>query len=431
MTSADESSATHHDHTGGQVPDAGRADGVPQGVRTAAGWSWRLLVIGALCYAIARVLGGISEVTIPVAVALMLTAAMWSLAGWLERHHIRRGIASAICLLALVIVVGGIFTLVGAQIAGQWEELYNQSFDSARQLLNWLDDGPLHIGSDQLDQWMSQVETWAKGSQGRIAGWAAAAGTGVGHFVAGLLISLFATFFFIYQGTQFGDKLSLLVPRSSRARILDAAKRGWVALVAYVRAAVIVAFVDGLGAGIGAAVIGSSVAVAIGALTFVLAFIPIAGALIAGIVAVAVVLVTLGWVKAIIMLIIFVGVMEIEAHVLQPFLLGKAVSIHPLAVLLGIAIGASQAGIVGALFAIPLVAFGFAFVKALSSELSSTEELPPDEVPTLGGGSAGDDDADTHRGDRPGGTDAAPAEGPDHDEGQTSAGGTENSADSQ
>lgn len=358
-------------------------DGVPAGLRTAAGWSWRLLIIGGLIYAVARLLNAISDVTIPIAVALMLTAALWPLANWFQRHRIHRGIASGLCLLTLVVVVGGIFTLVGAQIAGQSGELYAQSLDSFRQLLTWLDTGPLHVGSDQLNSLVQQAENWAKGSQGRIAGWAAAAGSGLGHFVAGLLIALFATFFFLFEGPFFGERISLLVPRPSRLTVLDAAKRGWVALVAYVRAAMIVAFADGLGAAIGAALIGSSVAVAIGALTFVMAFIPIAGAVIAGVIAVAVVLVTLGLVKAIIMLIVFVAVIQIEGHVLQPFLLGKAVAIHPLAVLLGIAIGASQAGIVGALFAIPLVAFGFAFIKALHAEETPGEELLPDRLPPL------------------------------------------------
>ena len=216
------------------------------------------------------------------------------------------------------------------------------------------------------------------GSQGRIASTAAAAGTQIGRFAAGLVLALFATFFFVYEGDKLAEKSAVLIPREHRAKILDAAKRGWVALVAYVRAAVIVAFVDGLGAGIGAAIIGSSMSVAIGALTFILAFVPIVGALTAGVVAVGVVLVTLGFFKAVIMLIVFVAVMQIEGHVLQPFLLGKAVSIHPLIVLVGIAVGAIISGIVGALFAIPIVAFGVAFIKALSPE-TPTEEVPPSQ----------------------------------------------------
>ena len=354
---------------------------IPRGLRTAAGWSWRVLIIAALVAVVAFALAEISEVSIPVAVALMLTAALWPLANFLSRHRVPRGLASGLCLLALIVVIGGIFTLVGAQIASQWPVLSEQSVASFKQVMQWLDKGPLHIGSDQIDAYIAQAEAWAKGSQSRIASWAAAAGSGVGRFLTGLIMALFATFFFIYQGGSIARSVSVLIPTGSRPRILDAARSGWVALVGYVRAAVIVAFVDGLGAGIGAAIIGSGVAVAIGALTFVLAFIPIAGALIAGVISVAVVLVTLGFVKAVIMLLIFVGVMELESHILQPFLLGKAVSIHPLAILLGIAIGSVLAGIVGALFAIPLVAFGVAFAKALAHRYSEDGQAEPDEKP--------------------------------------------------
>ena len=348
---------------------------VPNGVRTAAGWCWRMIVIAAFIYGLYQVLHAASEVSVPVAVALMLTAAMWPLANWLSRHHIHRGIASGICLLLLVILVGGVFTLVGAQIALQWRQLGDQSVASFKQALQWLAKSPLHTNEAQLTHLMQKAEAAMAGSQGRIAS-TAAAGSQIGRFGAGLVMALFATFFFVYEGDKLAEKSAVLIPRDHRAAILDAAKRGWVALVAYVRAAVIVAFVDGLGAGIGAAIIGSSMSVAIGALTFILAFVPIVGALTAGVVAVGVVLVTLGFFKAFIMLIVFVAVMQIEGHVLQPFLLGKAVSIHPLIVLLGIAVGAIISGIVGALFAIPIVAFGVAFIKALNPE-TPANEVPP------------------------------------------------------
>ncbi|MDK7699535.1 AI-2E family transporter [Cutibacterium avidum] len=354
------------------------AEDVPSAVRTAAGWCWRLIVIAAFIYGLYQVLHAASEVSVPVAVALMLTAAMWPLANWLSRHHIHRGIASGICLLLLIILVGGVFTLVGAQIAMQWRELGNQAVASFKQALAWLANSPLHTDKAQLNDLMHKAEAAMAGSQGRIASTAAAAGTQIGRFTAGLVLALFATFFFVYEGDKLAEKSAVLIPREHRAKILDAAKRGWVALVAYVRAAVIVAFVDGLGAGIGAAIIGSSMSVAIGALTFILAFVPIVGALTAGVVAVGVVLVTLGFFKAVIMLIVFVAVMQIEGHVLQPFLLGKAVSIHPLIVLVGIAVGAIISGIVGALFAIPIVAFGVAFIKALSPE-TPAEEVPPSQ----------------------------------------------------
>lgn len=209
------------------------------------------MVIAAFIYGLYQVLHAASEVSVPVAVALMLTAAMWPLANWLSRHHIHRGIASGICLLLLIILVGGVFTLVGAQIALQWRELGNQSVASFKQALQWLSQSPLHTNKAQLTALMHKAETAVAGSQGRIAATAAAAGSQIGRFGAGLVMALFATFFFVYEGDKLAEKSAVLIPREHRAKILDAAKRGWVALVAYVRAAVIVAFVDGLGAGIG------------------------------------------------------------------------------------------------------------------------------------------------------------------------------------
>ena len=204
------------------------AEDVPSGVRTAAGWCWRLIVIAAFIYGLYQVLHAASEVSVPVAVALMLTAAMWPLANWLSRHHIHRGIASGICLLLLIILVGGVFTLVGAQIAMQWRELGNQAVASFKQA--WLANSPLHTDKAQLNDLMHKAEAAMAGSQGRIASTAAAAGTQIGRFAAGLVLALFATFFFVYEGDKLAEKSAVLIPREHRAKILDAAKRGWVAL---------------------------------------------------------------------------------------------------------------------------------------------------------------------------------------------------------
>lgn len=197
---------------------------VPNGVRTAAGWCWRMIVIAAFIYGLYQVLHAASEVSVPVAVALMLTAAMWPLANWLSRHHIHRGIASGICLLLLVILVGGVFTLVGAQIALQWRQLGDQSVASFKQALQWLAKSPLHTNEAQLTHLMQKAEAAMAGSQGRIASTAAAAGSQIGRFGAGLVMALFATFFFVYEGDKLAEKSAVLIPREHRAAILDAAK---------------------------------------------------------------------------------------------------------------------------------------------------------------------------------------------------------------
>ncbi len=353
------------DHAAGHVED--QPGTVPDGMRVAAGWAWRLLVLGALVYYVGQILGGLSEVTIPLVVALLLTAAFWPLKDSLVRAGLGRGLAAGVCLLALALLVLGILFLVSVQITAQWTQLSNSAISSFNQLIGWLKQGPFHITNSQIDTWLTQLSNWLRNSEGKIAGYATAFGTQLSHFFAGMALALFAMFYFLYEGPKLARASSILIPRRSRHRILEAAGHGWVALVAYVRAAVIVAAVDGLGALIGAFAVGSTTWLAIGALTFLTAFVPLVGALFAGTVATAVVFVTLGPVRAIIMLAVFVAVMEIEGHVMQPFLLGRAVSLHPLAVLYGIAVGVIVGGFIGALFTVPLMAFTNAFARALAA----------------------------------------------------------------
>ncbi len=351
------------------APPSSDDSAIPTGMRVAAGWSWRVLVLGALVVAVGWVLAYLSEVSVSLFVGILLTAALWPSTNWLSARGLPRGLAAALSLLLLAFIVGGIFSLVGAQIAGQWTELVNQAAVSFNQLMTWISNGPLHISNTQMDKWIDEAISTVTNSSSTIASYASQAGRSLGYFVAGAALALFATFFFLYDGRKISDTAVMLIPRQSRPRLKNAAGVGWVSLVAYVRAAILVAFVDGLGAGIGAAALGSSMWLAIGALTFITAFVPLLGALTAGVVSAAVIFVTLGWLKAVIMVGIFTLVMEIEAHVLQPFLLGKAVSVHPLAVLYGLSIGFIIGGIVGGLFAIPLLAFGNAFVRALKPEV--------------------------------------------------------------
>ena len=350
-------------------------DLVPAGIRTAAGWSWRLLLIAGLVYLLWFIVSRLSEVTIPLFVALLFTAALWPLKSWLVRHRVPRGLAVLASLLTVVVIIFGILSLVGAQIVSQWDALSTEAVNSFNQFLNWLANSPLHVTDANIDVWIQAARTWANTSQSAITSYAASIGVSVGHFLAGTALAIFAFVYFLLDGPHLARAVSGVIPQRSRPRIMAAAQSGWTAMVAYVRAAVTVAAVDGLGALVGAAAVGSTMWLAIGALTFLCAFIPLVGAIIAGVVATGVVLVTLGWVKAIIMLAVFVAVLELEGHVMQPFLLGKAVSIHPLMVLYGIAVGTIVAGIVGALFTVPILAFGNAFIRALNA--SEPEPVVP------------------------------------------------------
>lgn len=357
---------------------SGVASRVPQGLATASDWAWRLLVIAALVALAWWLLTYFSAVSVPVAIAMLLTALLTPLNRLLRGWGWPPALAATASLLAMGLVVAGVFAAIGTQVAREWPELWRQAVAGVGVLLNWLATGPLHIDQSQLEGYLAQANEWVSSSLAELAGLAGRAGIGVGHFLAGLAIALIATFFFLASGRRLWTAITSLLPRQYVAPTVRAADRGWASLVAYMRAQVLVSLVDALGILIGALVLGLPMAWALFALTFVVCFVPVVGAVISGTVAVALALVTHGPVSAVIMLAITVFVMEMEGHFLQPVLLGRAVSLHPLAVLLGLAVGATIAGILGALLVIPVLAFSVAFIRGLDPERfdSPQVELP-------------------------------------------------------
>ncbi|MGC3994230.1 MAG: AI-2E family transporter [Propionicimonas sp.] len=345
---------------------------VPQGVVTASDWAWRVLVIAGFVALAWWLLTYFSAVSVPLAVATLLTALLTPLNRVLRRWKWPAPLASIGCLLAMALVVVGVFAAIGTQIAKEWPQLWDKALAGFSTFLNWLASGPLQIDQTQLNDYLNQFTAWVNSSRADLAAALASAGVGVGHFFAGLAIALIASFFFLASGREIWAALTRIVPAHYVVPTRRAADRGWASLVAYMRAQVLVALVDALGILIGALALGLPMAWALFALTFVTAFIPVVGAVLAGTVACALALVTYGPVSALIMLAITVLVMEMEGHFLQPILLGRAVSLHPLAVLIGLAIGATIAGIVGALLVIPVLAFSVAFIRGLDPDRFDT-----------------------------------------------------------
>ena len=350
---------------------------VPRGLHVAAAWSWRVILVAILLWGVIWLVRYLSEVLIPVAVAILLTALMLPVANLLKKWGLPRAGATAITVLGAVASIVGVLIVIGGQIAGQGPELsanvvngFNKLSDWLNNgpLTQWLRNGPLHLDAAWLDSstWITRITDFLHASGSTIATYAAEFGAGIGHFFAGLALALFSLFYFIYDGRGISTFLLKFFPRTARDRVDQAALRGWRSLSSYVRATILVALVDSIGVLIVALILGVPVAPALAALVFLGAFVPIVGALVSGFVAVVVALVALGWVQALIMLGGVILVMQVEGHVLQPFLLGRAVKLHPLAVIISIAIGIIAAGIVGALMAVPLLAFTKSFVLSLA-----------------------------------------------------------------
>ncbi len=344
---------------------------VPVGVRAASEWSWRLLLIAAALLVAGTVLSAVSQVVVPIAVAVLMTALLAPVSARLGAA-LPRGAAAALTLVATIILVGGLLTLVGTQFTRGFSELTGQLAAGLEQIRDWIRT-TFNITDTQFDSYWEDLTTQISES-GNLGSTAATVGLTAGHFIAGMFIALFALFFMLYDGPGIWRWVVRLFPRSARDRVHSSGVIAWDQLSAFVRATVIVALVDAIGIASGAAILKVPFALAIGVLVFLLSFIPIVGALISGSVAVLLALVAHGPGIALIMLAVVLGVQQLESHVLQPLLLGKAVHVHPLAVIVAIATGTIIAGIIGALVAVPFAAVVNAVGKHLL-EGESEEEL--------------------------------------------------------
>ena len=343
---------------------------VPWGIDLAAAWSWRLIIIAAGAYVLARLLAYFAVITMPLAISLLIAALVGPVVGWLQRAGIPRGLAAGLVMIVGITTVGLLLTYVGQQVAAGAQDLADSVVEGLGQVRNWLRDGPFNLSDSQLNGWIESAQrTITENSrEGSSVTRLTELGTAVGHVFAGFFIVLFSTFFFLADGTRIWAWLVRLAPRAAREHVDGSGRVAWVSLTQFVRATVLVALADAIGVMIVAAILGVPFVLAIGVLVFLGAFIPMVGATVAGSVAILVALVDQGPITALLMLGGVILVQQIEGHVLQPFLMGRFVSLHPLGVIVAIGCGVLVAGIAGALIAVPLVAAGNAVVNHLARE---------------------------------------------------------------
>ena len=352
---------------------------MPTGLRVSAALAWRFIVVIAALYVIVWLAGYFSHVIIPIAIALLLAALMAPGVDRLAKTGLPRGLAAAIVMVTGVALVGGLVTFVIITFTNGLPQLQQQVSDSLDQIRNWLQTGPLHLRASQITDFINNTVAAIQENQSAITAGAITTATTIGEILTGLLLTVFVLIFFLYDGPGIWTFVTRGVPQRVRSRVDIAGRRGFAALVSYVRATAAVALVDAVGIGIGLAIVGVPLVIPLSALVFLSAFVPIIGAVVAGTVAVLIALVANGFISALIVLGIVIGVMQLESHVLQPWLLGRAVRLHPLAVVLAIAAGLVAAGISGALLAVPLLAVLNAGVKSLLHE----GDTDPDEIDVL------------------------------------------------
>jgi predicted PurR-regulated permease PerM len=363
---------------------------VPRVLRVSAALGWRLLVVIAAIYVLGIVVSRLAAVVVPVAVAVLLAALLSPAVQALHRHGVPRAAAAALVLVGGLAALGGVLTFVVVTFVRGVPALAAQLSASVDTVAGWLTTGPLQLSATQLAGIQAQVLSTLSANQASITSGALTTAATLGETVTEMLLVVFVLIFLLHGGAGIWQFLLGAAPAGVRTRVDVAGRRGLAALVSYVRATAVVAVVDALAIGIGLAVLGVPLAVPLAALVFLGAFVPIIGAVVGGGVAVLVALVANGPVSALIVLGIIIAVMQLEGHVLQPLLLGRAVKLHPLAVVLAIATGLVVAGIAGALFAVPLLAVLNSGIRSLRS--AADEHVDPDDVHTSAPEESGPDE---------------------------------------
>ncbi len=357
---------------------------VPWAYDLAAAWAWRFIVITVAVLMVLYAINYLAVIVFPVVIALFLAALTAPLVTGMQRIGIPRKLAALLVVIGGIGVVALMITFVTQQIASGAGDLSKQVSDGLGEIEEWLRTGPLNASDSQINQWIADAQDYVTTHGQDLAGHAGEFGVAIGHILAGFFIILFSTYFFLADGGLIWSWLVRIFPRAARSRADSSGRVAWVSLTQFVRATVLVALVDAVGIVIVAAILDVPFLGAIGVLVFLGAFVPMIGAFVSGTVAVLVALVAHGPIVALIMLGGVVLVQQIEAHVLQPFLMGRFVAVHPLAVILAIAAGVLVAGIAGALVAVPLAAALNAVVQHLATYTDvgeSPEEAALDDPP--------------------------------------------------
>ncbi|MEU6879484.1 AI-2E family transporter [Streptomyces sp. NPDC046712] len=376
----------------------GPAASVPWAVRVAAEAGWRFLVLAATIWVLMRVIGAVRLVVLAFVVALLVTALLQPTVARLHRHGLSRGAATALTATCGFVLLGLVGWFVVWQVLDNLGDLSERVQEGIDELKQWLLDSPLHVTEKQINDIAEALSDTIGNSTSEITSAGLKGVTVLVEVITGLLLAMFATLFLLYDGKRIWRWTLKLVPAGARPGVAGAGPRAWRTLTAYVRGTMIVAMIDAVFIGVGIHFLGVPLAVPIGVVIFLSSFVPLVGAVVSGALAVVVALVTEGVFTALMALMVVLVVQQIEGHVLQPFILGRAVRVHPLAVVLAVATGGTVAGIGGAVVAVPLVAVGNTVVGYLRAHPagSAGDAAQPREPP---GGEQEADTEDTGQGE--------------------------------
>jgi putative heme transporter len=345
-------------------------------VRTLADYAWRVLVIGAVGYFAVELLSHLSLVIIPFTVSILATALLHPLMARFRSWGFPRGVATLATVLVALGVIGGLITVIVIRAANQAPQLGNEINNLIPKVKHWLIHGPLRLNPSTVNNLGNTITKDVSKNSSVIASTALSTGKTVLEVLAGAALVVFSTILLLYDGERIWKFLLKAAPGESRDRVDGAARAGWRTLGHYVRGTLIVATFHGVVVTVTLTILGVPLAFPLGVLVAIGSFVPLVGAFVTGTLAVAVAGLTKGLLAAVVVVAVLLLDNQIEAHVLQPFVVGRYVRIHPLAVVLSLGAGAILFGIFGAIVAVPVVAFVNSAIRAFRDQPSEGGAIP-------------------------------------------------------
>jgi putative heme transporter len=344
---------------------------VPAWLDTIAQFSWRLLVVLIGVAGLVMLFTRLYLVSLPIILALVLATIAVPPARRLERRGVPR------LLAALVIVVGGAAAFLGGlillvpaftrQVAALGPTI-SEAFD---RVLDWIEAGPLGLDRSDIERLVTDALDNIGQFSGTIATQVGSIAIAVGEVLTAISLAIVLLFFFVKDGEQIIGWFIARAPERVRDDMRAAGARGWGALAGYVRGTAAIALIDAVGIGLGLLIVGVPLVLPLTLLVFVGGFVPVIGAFVSGLLATLVALATGGLTTALIVLAIVVLVQQVESNILQPMIMRRAVSLHPIVILSVLTAGAVIVGVLGAFLAVPIAAT----LAAVGNELRLRGEL--------------------------------------------------------
>src|SRR5215210_1361788 len=327
-------------------------DAVPRGLAVTSAVTLRVMIVVGGIVLLGLFAKLMMVVVLPVIIAVLLATLLAPLANWLRARRLGPGLSAFLPVMLAAAIFVGLWGLVIPPFISQVPDLVDNVQRGAGQVADFAK--PLGFSARDVDNAVEKARDQLKGQQA--AGQVLSGALLITQWMAATVLIAVLTFFFLRDGRHLRDWVVSLFARERRTGLHEVLDRAWQALATYVQGVFLVATIDAALIGVALLAVGVPIAFPLIVLTFLAAFFPVVGSIVAGAACVLVTLVGNGPGAALIVLIAIVAVQQLEGNVFYPVVVGKRLRLHPVAILLALTAGGTLAGVAGAFLAIPVTA---------------------------------------------------------------------------